>query len=51
MRAGLDPFRFLLIAMAGSVTQQQQHAIAYLARLARLARVSHNLGVGLKAER
>jgi hypothetical protein len=26
----LDPFRFLLISVAGWMTQQQQHAIEYL---------------------
>jgi hypothetical protein len=26
----LDPFRFLLIAVAGWINQQQQHAIEYL---------------------
>src|SRR5881409_3538686 len=30
MQAGLDPFRFLLITLAGWMNQHQQHAIAYL---------------------
>jgi hypothetical protein len=30
MRAGLDPFRFLLITLAGWMNQHQQHAITYL---------------------
>jgi Homeodomain-like domain len=30
MQAGLDPFRFLLIIVAGWMNQHQQHAIAYL---------------------
>ena len=30
MRAGLDPFRFLLISLAVWMKQQQPHAIAYL---------------------
>jgi hypothetical protein len=30
MQQGLDPFRFLLIAVAGWINQQQQFAIQYL---------------------
>jgi putative transposase len=38
MRAGLDPFRFLLIALAGGMNQHQQHAIAYLVEENRVLR-------------
>ena len=38
MRAGLDPFRFLLIALAGWMNQHQQHAIAYLVEENRVLR-------------
>jgi hypothetical protein len=30
MSKTLDPFRFLLMVVAGSMNQQQQHAIEYL---------------------
>ena len=35
----LDPFRFLLIAVAGWMNQEQQHAIAYLREENRILRV------------
>jgi|SRR6516225_7476364 hypothetical protein len=38
MRAGLDPFRFLLITLAGWMNQHQQHAIAYLVEENRVLR-------------
>jgi transposase InsO family protein len=38
MRSGLDPFRFLLIALAGWMNQHQQHAIAYLVEENRVLR-------------
>jgi hypothetical protein len=34
----LDPFRFLLIAVAGWMNQQQQHAIEYLREENRILR-------------
>jgi len=30
MQTGLDPFRFVIIAVAGWMNQHQQHAIDYL---------------------
>jgi transposase InsO family protein len=38
MQAGLDPFRFLLITLAGWMNQHQQHAIAYLVEENRVLR-------------
>ena len=38
MRAGLDPFRFLLITLAGWMNQHQHHAIAYLVEENRVLR-------------
>src|SRR5215471_14020092 len=38
MRAGLDPFRFFLITVAGWMNQHQQHAIAYLVEENRVLR-------------
>ena len=38
MRVGLDPFRFLLISLAGWMNQQQQHAIADLVEENRVLR-------------
>jgi hypothetical protein len=38
MQAGLDPFRFLLLTLAGWMNQQQQHAIAYLVEENRVLR-------------
>jgi hypothetical protein len=35
----LDPFRFLLISLAGWMNQQQQHAIEYLREENRVMRV------------
>jgi hypothetical protein len=35
----LDPFRFLLFAVAGWMNQQQQHAIEYLREENRILRV------------
>ena len=38
MQSGLDPFRFLLITLAGWMNQHQQHAIAYVVEENRVLR-------------
>src|SRR5438128_3378923 len=38
MRAGLDPFSFLVIAVAGWLNQRQQHVIEYLVEENRVLR-------------
>ena len=38
MRAVLDPFRFVIIAVAGWMNQHQQHAIEYLLEENRILR-------------
>jgi len=38
MRAGLDPFSFLVVSMAGWLNQKQQHVIGYLVEENRVLR-------------
>jgi hypothetical protein len=42
MRAGLDPFSFLVISVAGWLNQRQQHVIEYLVEENRVLRRQHH---------
>jgi len=41
MRAGLDPFSFLVISLAGWINERQQQVIEYLVEENRVLRETH----------